>query len=128
MKIYLAASWALKEELGKAHDELASMGIEVTSRWLDAPLADSMKAASIKAAPDIAANYALADLADIDAADAVLVLTHVPSTTGGQHVEFGYAVAKGKRVLVCGPRINVFHALTEHWPDWRSAAQSLVAR
>jgi nucleoside 2-deoxyribosyltransferase len=32
-----------------------------------------------------------------------------PSTGGGRHVEFGYALAKGKRVVVIGERENVFH-------------------
>lgn len=126
MKVYLAASWSLKHELAKARDELAGMGIEVTSRWLDAPDAESMKTADIKHSLDKAAIHAGTDLQDIDRADVVLVITDAPSTTGGLHVEFGYAAGRGKRVLVCGPRLNVFHALTEHWPDWRTAARSLT--
>jgi hypothetical protein len=30
---------------------------------------------------------------------------------GGRHVEFGLAVAAGKRLVVIGPRENVFHCL-----------------
>jgi hypothetical protein len=31
--------------------------------------------------------------------------------TGGRHVEFGLALAQGKRVIIVGPRENVFHYL-----------------
>ena len=48
------------------------------------------------------------------AADAVIVFTEMPNSvlaTGGSHVEFGLALAQGKRVIVVGPRENVFHYL-----------------
>jgi hypothetical protein len=48
------------------------------------------------------------------AADAVIIFTEIPNATpatGGRHVEFGLALAQGKRVIVVGPRENVFHYL-----------------
>ena len=48
------------------------------------------------------------------AADAVIIFTEIPNTilaTGGRHVEFGLALAQGKRVIIVGPRENVFHYL-----------------
>ena len=48
------------------------------------------------------------------AADGVIVFTGMPNSvlaTGGSHVEFGLALAQGKRVIVVGPRENVFHYL-----------------
>ena len=52
------------------------------------------------------------------AADAVIIFTEIPNTilaTGGRHVEFGLALAQGKRVIivspVVSPRENVFHYL-----------------
>ena len=42
------------------------------------------------------------------------------STRGGRHAEFGIALALGKRVIVIGPRENVFHALpaVERYESW----------
>lgn len=45
------------------------------------------------------------------------------ASRGGRHVEFGMALALGKRVIVVGPRENVFHLLPEvevhvNWNDF----------
>jgi len=51
-------------------------------------------------------------LDDIKRADVVAVFTDAPSSTGGYHVEFGYALGLDKPIEVVGPPLNVFHALT----------------
>ena len=128
MKVYLAASRSLKKDMRTVRALLQDKGIEVTSRWIDTPEPESMKAADLATRPglDTGAIHACKDLDDIDEADVVLVVTDVPSTTGGLHVEFGYAYAKGKRVIVCGPRVNVFQALAESYPDLPSARAALA--
>jgi hypothetical protein len=61
------------------------------------------------------------------AADAVIIFTEIPNTvlaTGGRHVEFGLALAQGKRVIVVGPRENVFHYLlpeSQVFATWNQA-------
>jgi len=35
------------------------------------------------------------------------------SKRGGRHVEFGLALAWGKRLMIVGPRENVFHCLPQ---------------
>jgi len=61
------------------------------------------------------------------AADAVIVFTEIPNAvlaTGGSHVEFGLALAQGKRVIVVGPRENVFHYLlpdSQIFATWNKA-------
>src|SRR5260221_13260147 len=60
------------------------------------------------------ARYAAEDLADIDQADAVVLFTQAGRHfAGGRHVEAGYALGKGKRLVVVGPRENVFYHLPE---------------
>jgi hypothetical protein len=60
-------------------------------------------------------------------ADAVIIFTEIPNTvlaTGGRHVEFGLALAHGKRVFVVGPRENVFHYLlpdSQIFATWNKA-------
>lgn len=71
------------------------------SRWLDVE--------------DIATgtpDQAVMDLDDIRVADIFVVYkpreTH-GRTTGGHHVEFGYALALGKPIVLIGEPENVFH-------------------
>lgn len=52
------------------------------------------------------------DLREIDACDTVIVLTDgCELVPGGMHFEAGYAYAQGKRIIVIGPRVNVFYHL-----------------
>jgi hypothetical protein len=46
---------------------------------------------------------------------------------GGRHVEYGLALGLGKRLIICGPRENIFHTLpqVEHYPDWWHLALAL---
>lgn len=76
--------------------------IVVTSRWIDGKH-DGIPAQIC----------AIDDLEDIDAADALVLVNprHLHgSGRGGRHVELGYALARGKRVLLVGDRENVFHS------------------
>lgn len=106
MRIYLAGSWAARKELQEMRDKLIAADIEVTSRWLDwpGPLPGETKA-------DEWRRSALWDLADIDKAEAVLIVTTTPSTHGGFHTELGYAMGSGKPVAVIGPRPSNFFML-----------------
>ena len=49
---------------------------------------------------------------------------------GGRHVEHGYAMALGKRIVVVGPREHVFHTdpATEVYADWASFLTAEAAR
>lgn len=49
---------------------------------------------------------------DLERADAVLLFTDVPSTTGGFHAELGMALMARKPVYLHGPRGNVFTYMT----------------
>lgn len=87
----------------KHAEALQAMGHEVTSEWINGTHqgGDSRE-------------YALIDLRDIDAADALVLFSESPAgsrTRGGKHVEFGYALAKGKRIFIVGNHGNVFHRL-----------------
>ena len=82
---------------------LESRGHQVTSEWITG----AHKA-------DDSAAYAEIDLRDIDSADALIFWSEAPAgsrTRGGKHVEFGYALAKQKKIYIVGPPVNVFHHL-----------------
>lgn len=107
MKIYLAAIYSSKAAT-KTHAEfLRAEGHEITSSWLDMAEART---------PGSKAFEAQLDLYDIDRADVVILFTLPIGTTftsGGRMVEFGYAIAKKKPLIIVGERENIFCHLTE---------------
>lgn len=109
MRIYLAARYARYEEMGGyVTDRLRELGHEVQAEWTTGQHhdTDSARCAGI-------------DYNEIAAADVVISFTEPPGMEtagrgrGGRHVEFGIALAMGKRCIVVGYRENVFH----HLPD-----------
>ena len=124
MKVYLAARYSRNDEMRGVRDVLRALGHEVTSRWIDqhgGNLLESIVAGKLNADPGHCAKYAQADIDDLMAADMVVSFTSADGGgKGGRHVEFGLALGLGKRLILVGPRENVFHTLpqVEHYPDW----------
>lgn len=85
---------------------LHNAGHEVTSKWIRG-LEETMSL------PEAAQM----DLDDIDRADVVISCTLPKGTvfsSGGRHVEFGYALAKDKLIINVGPNEeNIFHHLPQ---------------
>jgi hypothetical protein len=110
--LYLAGQYAKRDILKVYADKLENIGIKVTSRWLmeDKPL-------NTKIGDDTEEFYretAEVDLEDIDTADGILFFAedpHVGIPRGGRHVEYGYALAKGRFMFSVGPKENIFHFL-----------------
>jgi nucleoside 2-deoxyribosyltransferase len=102
--IYLAALFSSRPEMEAIANLLRSKGHEITARWVYGG-EDGLTRQDI----------AILDTDDVDAADTVVSFTFPRGTLtsgGGRHVEFGYALAKGKRLVLIGDRENVFH----HFP------------
>jgi nucleoside 2-deoxyribosyltransferase len=102
-RIYIAAPFQMRADAQRLMTELEAAGFTVTSRWL-----------RIDDMPDTE-EAAVLDLADVDRADALVLLNSEAwrtAGTGGRHAEFGYAIAKQKDVFVVGVRTNVFHHLS----------------
>lgn len=111
MRIYLAARYSRIDELNEYKQDLRGLGHYVTSRWLEG---------EHRAADDDEsrwAEFAADDLEDIDDADMVINFTEPPrepsTNRGGRHVEFGYALAGNKFLIVVGPNENTFHPLAD---------------
>jgi nucleoside 2-deoxyribosyltransferase len=99
MKMYVAAPWIWRERARKLAYQIIETGHQVNSRWLwqDDGVSETVGARQ--------------DLEDIDMADAIVLMTMPKGTmfsSGGRMVELGYAMAKGKRVMIVGDRENVF--------------------
>lgn len=87
MKIYIAARFTSKEIAKIVREALTALGHEVTSTWLDGDEPTTRETAE-------------KDFRDIDRADALLFLSMNVDGAKGAYVEVGYALAKGKPVLV----------------------------
>lgn len=125
MKIYLAARYSKRLELCELKSHIESLGHTITSRWLlgghqwngmaSAVWSDEQEAAGI--IPPAAVRFAQDDIEDIGACDCLIAFPDTPrepsTSRGGMHVELGYALGIGKRIIVCGIRQNVFHLLPE---------------
>ena len=115
MRLYLAGKFSRREELIRHAADLKKLGHRVTSRWLT-PYEDAHKARGW-------AFMAKIDLADIRASETTVFFTNVRNPRGGERVEFGYALALKKRLIVVGPLPTIFHALPHviQFDDWPSA-------
>ena len=103
MKVYLAHNFKAREWLGAVVSQLTEAGHECTAQWIwdDSHIG-------------VSEHGALADLNDIERSDClVLFVDQYGSTPGkGKFVEFGYAYAQGKRIILLGEDTqNVFYAL-----------------
>lgn len=119
MNIYIAASYSRIQEANNFARYLSGDGHNITSYWLTGIPA-------VEKWPRV--ECAKRDIADIIKADCVLVLTGTPTTTGGHHVETGFGLALYKRVVLVGPRQNVFHELSrvEQYDTFEEARHALL--
>lgn len=124
MKIYLAARFSKHQEMQGVRDVLTALGHQVTSRWIDLHGGDQLESAThdqLNTNPNACSVYGIHDLEDIDAADVLVSFTYPDGGgKGGRHIEFGYGLASGKRMVLVGPRENIFHTLADvwHYADW----------
>ena len=124
MRIYVAGPYQHKIYISSCAEDLRKIGIEVTSSWLEENHAPNTQLSELSDA--VNTRYALADLRDIDRADAFVLFTVAanlpPIPRAGRHVEFGYALAHGLPIYVVGKeRENIFHYLpgkVRHFDTW----------
>ncbi len=120
LSIYIAAPFQLRQQAIFLMTALEQLGFTVTASWL-----------RVQDMPDCDASARM-DLADVDRAHVLLALNPADwgtVGTGGRHVELGYAIAKGKQVILLGARSNVFHHLaTVHHITELAELQPLLER
>jgi hypothetical protein len=131
-KVYLAARYSRHPEMQGVRDVLTALGYEVTSRWIDqhgGDVLESFVASKLNDDPEHCARYGVVDLEDMAAADTVVSFTSTDGGgKGGRHVEFGWGLAAGKRMIVVGPREHIFHTLpgVEHYENWSRFVMALA--
>lgn len=129
---YLAARFDRREELRRHASWLARNDVRVTSRWLF----EDHSAASFNeyAAQKLGAD----DIVDVLAADTLILFTSsldthsVPAVwaRGGMNVEFGIALLGMKRLVVVGPRTNIFthQPYVEQYDDFRAFKKDVLSK
>ncbi len=131
MIAYLAARYSRNEEMRGVRDVLEALGHTVTSRWIDkheGKLEESFTPEALTANPESCSVFASDDMYDLATADTVISFTSADGGgKGGRHVEFGMALAFYKRIIIVGPRENIFHTLPliEHHINWSRFVMSL---
>ena len=117
-RVYLASRYSRHVEMQGYADDLRAAGFTVEVEWIKG---EHRMADASDDFDGSGARFALDDWRDLAAADTVISFTG-SGGRGGRHVEFGMAIAWGKRCLIVGPRENVFHWLPEveqfdTWPE-----------
>jgi hypothetical protein len=110
-RIYIAASINAVALAAKLWMDLEIAGFKIASSWiaLDHEKLKKLAAESREDYIRIHRQMGERDFEDLTVSDTLIVLTDVPSTSGGLHVELGfYLGAKRKNIIVVGPRPNVF--------------------
>lgn len=128
MTIYLAAPYPLRHVVAARALDLRNAGLPVVSSWHDgnAPVSAEADASQARA-------FAEQDMSDLFRADVLVAFTQAPSSPlahrSGHHTEVGMALARGRRVVLVGPRVNVFHHLPKvsQYDTWPEARAALVA-
>lgn len=116
MTIYLAARYSHRERMLRVADVLTTLGHEVTSRWIRGDHQITDGGLSDESQRVMRTRFATEDIEDLRRAECCISFTEEPRSTltrGGRHVEFGAAIALGKRCIVVGPRENVFHCMPQ---------------
>lgn len=134
MKVYLAAPYAARALLNEYAAELRHIGIAVTSTWLDGT---HELDAEHTATHEDRQRWATEDLADVRRSDLLVAFTAAAvgiqpprGTSGGRHVETGYALGRNISVLLVGEtEENVFHSLAyRREPNWHAALVEISRR
>jgi len=116
MKIYIAARFSRRPECNDLAHKLQALGHTITSRWAK-PDSDHVSPTGLsqQAADSERRRFATEDVEDMEAAEAMVSLMETPrnNSRGGRHVEFGFALARGQKLFIIGPRETVFHHLPQ---------------
>lgn len=119
MKIYLAAPYSQMELMREWEKVVEAHGHVCTAQWICG-----------KEKHMTTAEAGQMDLDDIDRADAIVSYVLPKGTmfsSGGRHVEFGYALAKQKILINIGTEPeNIFHNLVTTVPTIEHAMLWLV--
>jgi hypothetical protein len=124
MKVYIAGQFESRKRLRPYADKMWDLGHEVVSSWLN----EVQKPEHMSHA-EFMKKLAIKDIAEIQAADLLVLDTIKMSTRGGASTEFGLALHafQAKLVWIVGPQRSVFHYLADKtFKNWAQALSFLT--
>lgn len=133
--VYIAAKYSAKKEVEDFASYVNRLGaVKVVSTWHkstvpEKDLSDPTEAFGFQTDPVGSKKYAIKDLEEIDRSDVLVFYAEDANNQppkGGRHVEFGYALAMKKTIIVIGERENVFHTMVTVVPDRASALVAIA--
>lgn len=130
LRVYLAAPYQWKDVIISRAEQLRSLGITVTSSWLEEPCKPTIQLGDLPHAQH--QDYAIRDVADVAQSD-ILVFQDDPTIVRtGRTVEMGIAIGIGLArpypIFVVGEhRANIFHHLPQvsHFKTWGDVVEAL---
>jgi nucleoside 2-deoxyribosyltransferase len=130
VKVYTAARFSRIKEIRKYVDDLAKIGVHVTSEWVRETCDPNVNMKDFRAEQH--REMAYRDINEVDLADTLILFTNgseTPILRGAHHFEAGYAYGRGKRVITVGDRDNIFYHLPtiRNFATWDEALQFLTA-
>ena len=139
MRVYLAGPYAARAQLRGHAAELKRIGFTVSSSWLDETheIGVGTTGPAVGLTDAEADMHATTDLDDVDRSDVLVLITAAQAdmvggtgSSGGRHVETGFAIAQRTPVIVVGEPEHIFHRLStvSVVPDWHEAVIELSAR
>lgn len=114
--IYIAARFSKRPIANALANCLQQRGMTITSRWVKPETNHILPTGLFQQASDSERQrFALEDISDLRNCDTIISLQEEPRNNGrgGRHIEFGYAIALYKKLIVIGPKETVFHHLPE---------------
>jgi hypothetical protein len=129
--IYLAARFPHKDEIRGHAEQLRRRGYGITARWFNGTHDIAGTDTGSGLAPNLDTFHmwcGASDLEDIDLCDTFVLFTEDPKTAwarGGRMVEFGFALARDKALILVGPRENVFcfFDFIHHYDTWEDCLE-----
>lgn len=112
MRIFLSARYERRDEMREIAEFLRDGGNEVMGTWIDNDQMDFTGMDDIPNNPG--EKYAWEDFLDIKHSDVFICFTESlegPKGRGGRHVEYGFAWALQKPIIIVGYDETVFHAV-----------------
>ncbi len=123
MKIYLSGTYTDQARLRAHASTLHDMGHEITSSWVREVLQPKHLSQA-----EWYHGLAVKDLAEVSAADCIILDLDGTSTSGGRYVELGFAIGRYSmlKYVVGGDQSGVFLTLADaKFPDWDSLFSAL---
>lgn len=116
MKIYVSGTYNAQKRLRERASELFHLGHKITGSWLQ----ESTKP-EVLSEKDWHRQLAVKDLAEVAAADCIILDLDGASSSGGRYVEWGFALGRFDmlKITVGENDWGVFNRLADlHFKDW----------